>query len=490
MEFPRHQQYIANLYNFFVHDVCTQGMYEMQKNYTALLNIPIGLLNKELPFNTTTEFQKKRNLMGLSADLPDLAVGYVTGGRVSNLSNKTLTGYTGLYTEHPAILDLPSSMEYLDKKATKDGKSLENLSIDILGEVLKNGNCHVLADIDPADNKIRFVSYDNKTRVNWDQIGSDEDDYRYRQIIFKEVNNVGDLVEGQQTEISYIKYSLDDGIYTITKYDESRNIIKDSYQPQFLGRTLDFIPVVSIGSVDNSPDIDPAPLEPIMQIMVAILGMDTELSYFNMMATAPTLVITGIDEDSLPKVIGPGVAIALPQYTSKAYYTEVDSSALEHIRHKINDAYAEAQEYGASLLGSSKNMSESGEALRLRQQATTVNLRSVVNNVGKGILKLLTMTARWMKENPEDCVYQPNKEFSTFSLTAQEQQALVQSWQANGISHSTLLYNFRKAGLLQPGETVEDEMKRTEDPNEQFDSDSDESIIQGDKATAVAGDTN
>lgn len=488
-EFPTHSQYSEHLYNFFISNTCMAGLYEMQKNYASILNLPIGLLNTGIAGNTTYAFSRKRQLMGISSEYSDAAVGYMTGGRVSNLAARTLQGYIGLYNEYPATIKLPSELEYLKKKATKDGKDLHTTTIDILTEMLINGNCHVLIDV--ADNgKLGLVLYRNESRINWDQEGADQEDYRYKQVVFKETVTTGDLIEGTENEETYIKYYIEDGVYKYVRYNDAKEVIEGPYAPRYLGRTLDYIPIVSAGAIDNSPDIDPAPLEPIMQVMVAILGMDTELSYINMLTTAPTLVITGANEEDLPSVMGAGVTLLLPQYTSKAEYTKVDSSSLEHIRTKINDAYAEAQEYGASLLGSSKNMSESGEALRLRQQATTVTLRSIVTNMGKAVERILKMMADWAKASDDAIEYMPNKDFSTFSLPAEDQQALVQAWQANGISRSTLLYNFKRANMLQPGETVEDEVKRLEDPKEQFvDKNAADSKqpFPGDKATRPSG---
>ena len=492
LDFPRHQQYLDHQYNFFVSNTCMAGLYEMQKNYASILNLPIGLLDTGLTGNTTYAFTRRRTLMGISDDYTDAAVGYMTGGRVSNLAVRTLNGYIGLYNEYPALLELPNEISYIEEKATKDGKSLQALSIDILTEVLKNGNCHILADVD-SDGKLRFVIYNNESRINWQQEGSDETDYRYTQIVFKESEISGDLIDQTETNTTYIKYYLnDDGIYSYARYNESKEIIEGPFSPSYKGRNLDYIPIFSAGAIDNSPDIDPAPLEPIMQIMIAILGMDTELSYINLLTTAPTLVISGANEEDLPSVMGAGVTLLLPQYTSTAQYTSIDGSNLEHLREKLNDAYAEAQEYGASLLGSSKNMSESGEALRIRQQATTVTLRSIVTNVGKAILKSLRYIAEWSKSNIEEVSYEPNKDFSTFTLPADEQQSLVQSWQGGAISHTTLLNNFKKANMLLPGETVEDEIKRTQDPKEQFKDEGGSGTVNkpfpGDKATKSNGD--
>ena len=103
-EFPVHQQYSDHLYSFFVSNTCVAGLYEMQKNYASILNLPVGLLDTGIAGNTTYAFTRRRNLMGISTDYTDAAVGYMTGGRVSNLVTRTLNGYIGLYNEFPAAL--------------------------------------------------------------------------------------------------------------------------------------------------------------------------------------------------------------------------------------------------------------------------------------------------------------------------------------------------------------------------------------------------
>ena len=127
---------------------------------------------------------------------------------------------------------------------------------------------------------------------------------------------------------------------------------------------------------------------------------------------------------------------------------------------RISDLNDYALQQGASLLGGQRNVSESGEALRIRQASTSATLVSVTYVVGSGIEKVLKYIAKWMGLNADEVTFEPNTEFTTYAMTAQEQLALVNSWKEGALSDDTLLDNFRKAGMLQAGDTIEDEKKR------------------------------
>ena len=152
---------------------------------------------------------------------------------------------------------------------------------------------------------------------------------------------------------------------------------------------------------------------------------------------------SGITKEQVPAAIGSSVALILEEYTSKAYYPKTDTSALEHVRMYIRDLQSEAIRMGANLLGAETTQAESGEAIRLRQSMSAATIASVVATVGKGLERALRFMAEWYGVTTQPSV-KVNTEFSSFQMTANEQIALVQTWQAGAMSTETALENFRR----------------------------------------------
>ena len=144
----------------------------------------------------------------------------------------------------------------------------------------------------------------------------------------------------------------------------------------------------------------------------------------------------------------------MPDPDAKAYYTQTDTSGLDHVLKHIDILYEHAVYQGAQLLDSSKKAAEAAETVRLKQTASGATLLGIVRNLGKGLEKQLKSIAVLMGENPDDVVFRPTQEFMTNGMSPSELTALVASWTEGAISQTTLLENFRRAGLLKEGETV------------------------------------
>ncbi len=460
---------------------CYEGQDQLMRNVHNYFACPVGLHADELAnsgaHDKSVEFMKHRIAVGSTYGTAPKA--YYSNAIFPSLVSYTINGFMSLITEHDPLVELPEQMEFLyeqsDEVDTEDKAFSKSLQNQINVEVLKSGRCPILLDPQDSQNgKPIFIVYSATSVKNWVTSNDEENRGKLLEVMIEE--NIANpdysfLNTGEnRTKTRYLHLYIKNGVYTVSTYTQNG---EDDYEevittPSVRGKTLNYIPFVFIGSEDNTPSIDIPPLSGIAVNQVKYGQLEALLSHSENHSGAPTFVVSGVDTDSMPKVTGAGVGIALPDYTSKAYYTTTDTSFMASIRERQLECLAQAQDQGANLLGSSKNTSESGEALRLRQAASTATLKSIIGNIGKGIEQLLKMTADWMGLPSSEVSYTPNQEFSTFALTANEQIAMVQSWQSGAISHSTLLENFRKAGMLKPGETVEDEQGVLKEAGEKY----------------------
>jgi hypothetical protein len=121
---------------------------------------------------------------------------------------------------------------------------------------------------------------------------------------------------------------------------------------------------------------------------------------------------------------------------------------------------------GSRLLESQKRVSESAEALSLRQAGES----SIIAGISASVSASLNEVLRWVywwhstEAQPDDVTpaqikYELNSDFEASLLSAAEIQALVSAWQSGAISRDTLLHNFRTGEILPPARTNEQEME-------------------------------
>ena len=121
---------------------------------------------------------------------------------------------------------------------------------------------------------------------------------------------------------------------------------------------------------------------------------------------------------------------------------------------------------GSRLLESQKRVSESAEALAIRQAGES----SIIAGIAASVTASLNDVLRWVywwhstEAAPEDVTnghisYELNHDFEASTMSASEIQALVAAWQSGAISRDTLLHNFRTGEILPPARTNEQEME-------------------------------
>ena len=120
---------------------------------------------------------------------------------------------------------------------------------------------------------------------------------------------------------------------------------------------------------------------------------------------------------------------------------------------------------GSRLLETQKRVSESAEALALRQAGES----SIIGSLAVAVTASLNEVLRWVywwhsteaepeEVNPRQVDYELNTDFDAATLGAKELTALVSAWKSGAISRDTLLHNLRSGELLPPARTNEQEV--------------------------------
>ncbi len=372
-------------------------------------------------------------------------------------------GLVGIAVSNAPSIELPSELEYLNERFTKSGSSLVEFYQYAIREVLTMGRLGLLADVDDSPSgggKPVAVSYVAESIYNWNEKGSQTSTDFSRVVLENQ--------EDDDEKERVMELTLSNGAYASQKFID--NIpVGEAVEVEYMGKLINAIPFVTLGSTDITPDVDVAPLAGVCRSAIQVYQMDADLRQAEYMSCNPTLFVTGITEEFKPDALGSTLAIILPPPDAKAFYPATDTSALAHVSGRIDKIELGAMEQGASLLGSGANAS--GEALRIRQSSNTATLVSIAKSVGKGIEKIIKYIGQFHgldQKKIDEIKFVPNVEFITALLSPAQQKELVASWMSGAMSKKTLLYNFERAGLLQESETAEDELERidTEGPKD------------------------
>lgn len=332
---------------------------------------------------------------GMSGEYAAAYDSYIERAHFPLVTSYALSGALGVVITKLPEFNVPPQLEYIKKNATKDGRSLQQLFIDIIIEIFQTGRVPLLVDIIASLNEFRFVQYKAEDFINWrtshvkseknlvlgvlkeakpdeDDIFSHDDDEQYRVLMLNEAGNYISRVFNDDSEIT----------------DKASN-------PKFMGRQLDEVPLFMAGSINNNFDTQPIPLISVANCSVQIYRKEADLANSEFLSCNPTLCIVGAsNDDDLPNVVGSSVMIVIPNEQARIFYTETDTAALRHVSAHIESLYEEAIRHGVSILDNRKGV-ESAEALRIRQATQSASVYSVYLAALNALKQGLVVMCKW-----------------------------------------------------------------------------------------------
>lgn len=388
---------------------------------------------------------------------------YLQRARFPEITINTLRGLIGVASRKKLEIDLPSQIAYLEDNATKKGQTLEELFTYCLSETLAEGRITLVVDINPETNQVHLIPYVTESFINWNNDPStgettfaifEEKDFKYNES-FEEEEITVNIVYSWKLPTE----NVNEEPMIIVRRFENDKLIGKEITPSLQGIFFEEIPIVTIGSIHNQNDPSPSPISGISEIAYSIYRKDADLSQSQYMTCNPMFVISGASsENGVPTSFGSTIALVLQNPDAKAFFTETDTSGLDHVKASIAELKEEASDYGATLLGPTKKAAESTETVKIRQGAQGATLVGVVNNVVQGLTDALEFAAQISGADPKSVVLDFPTDFAETSLSPQMLTALVNAWQMGGYSKESLIEKMIENGFAK-GE-VEDELTR------------------------------
>jgi len=403
---------------------------------------------------------------------------YVMRAEFPEIVAPTIRGSMGLVHAKDSVIELPTALEPLRERATKDGLTLGQLHRKITVELFRTGRFALMPGL--IDGAFHLAGYTAEAFINWDSVEGilsysvlDESAFvrdvetnewasleKYRELYLNE--------ENQFTSRMWIEVTgkSDGGKKTFAPQDEETSTIQ--------GREgLDFIPLVAVGTHDLTVHPDEMPLYGLAKLALRSYRLDADYVTALHMTSEPQPYVTGVSKSQAPTTIGAANLWVLEDAASKAAFLEFSGPGVSAQQKAIQDTQERAIMFGAQLFSESKRTAESGEAIRLRLGNQTSALKMISVSSADGLEQALKFTAIWAGVDPDQVSVEPNLEFIDQELSPQEITALVQAWQAQAYSKETLFDNLQRGGVVDPEKTFEEEEEEIEADEQMPDHDPD-----------------
>lgn len=350
---------------------------------------------------------------------------YIKRANFVGFTGSTQEGMLGMVFRKDMEIELPAALEYIKANATGAGLSLQQLTQDIIGDTLETGRIGLLADYPQAEEGLTQAQvqslklmasikpYATENIINWrtHTIGSVTS---LSMVVLKEPTEVvNDDGFGSKMHDYHRVLLIDNGNYIQRLYDEDGEQIGEDIEPKKSdGSRWKEIPFIFVGSKNNDPTTDKAPLYDIAEVNVSHYISSAEFEDNAYHAGQSTPVINGLTQgwvDANMKdgvVLGSANALLLPE--------NADAKLLQTAETTMAERAMEAKEQqmikiGARIIQDSTG-SETAEAARIRFGGQNSKLSLIVGNVESGLLTVLAWVGEFMGVT-DDSIIEINRQF-------------------------------------------------------------------------------
>lgn len=411
---------------------------------------------------------------------------YVNRGFFFNASARSIDGYLGIVFRKPASFRLgpkaqpnfTSIFGQIENDVDLMGTKLSDYSKDVTSEVLSLGRCGSLVDWNEGEDKRAYLSfYKAENILNWRTMRI-KGKVRLTLVSLSEVQEIDDPEDPFDSvcvnTIRVLKLvpSGDTHQYQVEIWHEVAEGKKKVWKliqtlvPMRRGKSLDRIPFVFHGPRDSSTEIEKSPINDIIDANLDHYRLVTDYRHGMHFTALPTAWVSGFDKKTELR-IGSTVAWVSDQVGAAAGFLEFKGQGLMTFERALDRQERLLAVLGSRLLESHKRVSESAEALSIRQSGEF----SIISSIGASISASLTDLINWVywwhstEASPDDVTpdhasFKLNADFESNLMTAAELLALVYSWQSGAISRDTLHHNLNQGELLPPGRTLEEETSK------------------------------
>lgn len=393
---------------------------------------------------------------------------YKTRAVFYNITKRTEAGLLGQVFKRDPLIKAPQTLNPVVEDGNGGGIGLTQLSKDATAYAVDYGRCGLFtdypvvtetvskADLETGNIRPTITVHGPKNIVNWrtKKIGSKS---VLCLVVLKEDYEVDDTGFNTEVATQYRELRLtDDGQYSVQLWrapePKGTNFVKYG-EPYFPvggdGKPLDAIPFTFIGSKNNEPSIDPAPLIDLANINVAHYCNSADYEESVYIVGQPTLVVTGLTEEWYKGTMNSNIpfgsrsGLPLPVGAdAKLLQAEPNMIAKEAMEHKERQMVA----LGAKIV-EQKQVQRTATEASAENSAEESTLVTIAKNVSAAIKFSLEWCAYFVNVPETEVDFVLNTDFEMARMAPSEVAAVVKQWQDGAITFEEMRAVLHKTGV-------------------------------------------
>ena len=395
---------------------------------------------------------------------------YINRAVFTNFTGRTKNALVGAAFRKEPIIELPDGLDYLIEDATGDGLSLEQLSKDELSNLLETGRTMLLVDYPTADEglsqeevsildlRASIVPYTAEAVINW-KTSVIAGRTMLTLVVMSEPYLENSDEFNHESKTQYRVLRLDDQGYSQQLYRDNKPYTEMVYPRKADGSTFDYIPVVFVGSQNNDPTVDDAPLSDIADVNMAHYRNSADYEESCFITGQPTLFIThSLTQEQWKEYNPEGIKIG-----SRAGHVLGETGSANLLQANPNNLVMEAMNakeqqmvaIGARIITDRGN-NETAEGARIRFASENSVLGDIVGNLSAAIKTCIYWCGEYMGVDTDDCVFKINREFYDKTVDPQTIMSLVTLLDRQIVSSQDIFDRLKSGGLIDADRTLDD----------------------------------
>jgi len=398
-------------------------------------------------------------------------------------TSRTLAGMMGMVFKSAPKVVLPSEMEYLKDNVDGSGIGINQQSQELSRDVGSIGRGGLYVDYPQTDGQTSKADaesggiqatinfYAAECILDWDdmKVGSKT---LLSFVKLQETVNTRDTetlrmeTKKQYRVLMLEKQDSGETVYVVKVYNDAGEQEGDTVAPKTGdGSFWNHIPFYFVGSTNNRPNVDDAPLQEIADINIKHYRNSADFEESSFTVGQPTLAVSGLTQawvkefypNGLP--FGSRAALSLPKDAS-ADLIQVQSNTMpaEGMKHKEEQMIS----LGARLITNGSG-NKTAEAARIDYEADSSALSIGISNINDAYESALDDVALYTYKTEskalsesKDIVFELNTDFLAVTLTPEQAEAYMRIWLGGAIDKDVLDSAYKRGGIISDSKDLEE----------------------------------
>lgn len=374
----------------------------------------------------------------------------------------TISGLTGIIMRKPPNIESNIELDQ-SKPVTLEGLNFIGLCKLCASKLLTYGYLGCLVDIPKGGGEPYVVQYDPSNIINVQVTYIDGKETLTMVVLKETISNPSEDEFETTSQDRYRVLRLVNGIYSVELWvsKDNKSIeweVVDVTIPSIMGKELDFIPFVFLGSVSNSSQPSKPPLLDLAYLNIKHWQLSTDYYYGLHICALPTPWAAGFEiGQSSEFYIGPSKAWVSEDPAARCGYLEFTGAGMDAVRKGLEGIVRQMALVGSRMLEESKNVGEAAEAVERRQSSDIAALSGVATSLDNGMSQILKFMLIFKNKFDATVKVSVNRDFVSSRLTPQDIQALLSALIQGSLSLDTFLYNLKQGEILPDDKSIDDE---------------------------------